>query len=95
MKIELNLKSGVFAAYSSINYVGGTIKGKVTAQGVKYPCMVSLHERSSRKVLQIKETDMLGNYSFENLAFGFTFFVMATDPAKQFNAVIQDMVMPK
>lgn len=77
------------------SYVGGSIQGRVTAQGIKYPCTVSVHERASHQVIEAKQTDMLGNYRFENLAFGFTFFVMATDPAKQFNAVIQDMVMPK
>ena len=95
MNIDHNIKTNIFVDANTKTYTGGSIKGKVTAQGIKYPCSVSVHERSSRQLIQTKQTDMLGNYSFENLAFGFVFFVMATDPAKKFNAVIQDNVVPK
>lgn len=95
----MKLGSGVRPAFITTSatqaYTGGSIKGRVTVQGIKYPCIVSLHERSGRNIISARETDMQGNYSFENLAFGFTFFVMATDPAKQYNAVIQDNVVPK
>lgn len=95
MNIPINIKSSAFISSNAQSYTGGIIKGHVTAQDIKYPCRVSLHERESRRAIEVKQTDMLGNYSFENLAFGFNFFVMATDPAKQYNAVIQDNVVPK
>lgn len=95
MRIGSGVKASLFVNSSAQSYTGGSIKGKVTARGLKYPCTVSLHERSGRNLMQSKETDLQGNYNFENLAFGFVFFVMATDPAKKFNAVIQDNVVPK
>ena len=95
MIFDINIIANTGANIACRSFNGGSIQGRVTAQGIKYPCTVSVHERASHQVIEAKQTDMLGNYRFENLAFGFTFFVMATDPAKQFNAVIQDMVMPK
>lgn len=95
MNIAINLKSNTFVATNAQSYTGGHISGQVKKSGFAYPCIVSLHDRVSRNVIAQVETDLLGNYKFENLNKSFRFFVMATDPASQSNAVIQDNVVPK
>lgn len=95
MKLHHNIGSLFCIATQAQSYTGGSIKGKVTKIGIEYPCVVSLHDRSSRQLIEAKKTDLQGNYIFENLAFGFVFLLIATDPVKKFNAVIQDNVVPK
>ena len=95
MIINHNITAQVYVSSAVQDYAGGSIRGQVTNTGIAYPCVVSVHERESRRVVESKQTDDLGNYSFENLSNAFYFFVMATDPASQYNAVIQDRIMPK
>lgn len=95
MIISHNLATNTYVASGAQSYTGGSIKGRVTAAGVIYPCTVSVHERMSRRLIESKRTDMQGNYRFDNLTTDFQFFVMVTDPKCQFNAVIQDNVVPK
>lgn len=95
MNIAHNITANVYVASNAQDYQGGSIRGQVTNTGIAYPCVVSVHERESRRVVESKQTDEVGNYEFENLSFGFYFFVMATDPASQYNAVIQDRIIPK
>jgi len=70
------------------------IIGKVSKLGVKIPCRVRLYEKNSGKKISEVLTDVDGNYTFNNLS-KIIFFVIAHDPASQFNAVIQDNVVPK
>ena len=95
MNILHNINASVYVATNVRSYLGGTIKGKVTKVDVAYPCIVSIHERESRSLIESKITDKAGNYAFHNLSYGFSFFLVAIDPAKKFNAVIQDSVVPK
>lgn len=95
MKIDHNLKTTIYAVNQTQSYTGGKITGQVKKLGLVYPCFVSIHERVSRKIIELKQTDKHGNYAFENLNTNFKFFVVAIDHASQFNAVIQDNVVPK
>lgn len=95
MIIGHNFKTIAYAADQTQSYTGGKIAGQVKKLGLAYPCFVSVHERVGRKMIEMKETNGQGDYSFENLNTSFKFFVMAIDPNNQFNAVIQDNVVPK
>ena len=94
MKLNHNLKYTTIVSGAAIA-ARGSIKGKVSKLGIKFPCFVSAYDRLTRQLLETVSTDNQGNYQFDNLALSSTFFVLATDPAKQYNAVIQDMVVPE
>lgn len=72
----------------------GTIMGSVSKQGVQIPCRVRIYEKSSGLKISETLTDPSGQYYFTNLE-KLRFFLVAHDPASQFNAVIQDNVVPK
>ena len=95
MNIAHNITANVYVASNAQDYQGGSIRGQVTNTGIAYPCVVSVHERASRRVIESKQTDAVGNYRFDKLSRSFHFFVMATDPASQSNAVIEDRIKPK
>lgn len=71
------------------------IKGAVSKQSVPLPCIVRLYEKVSGQLVQQKLSEKSGNYEFSGLNNAFKFFIVAHDPASQFNAVIQDNVVPK
>ena len=71
-----------------------SIKGTVSKQNIHLPCSVRLYEKQSGKLIQETPTDHQGNFKFEQLS-KMTCFIVAHDPASQFNAVIQDNVVPK
>lgn len=97
MKISHDFRATHFAAVGQnlILPAGASIKGSVNKQGIDYPCIVSVHEHGSRQFIMQTETDDVGNYAFEHLNPQYLYFVMATDPASQYNAVIQDRIKPK
>lgn len=72
----------------------GIIKGTVFKQGIQIPCRVRLYEKSSGLKVSETLTDASGRYYFANLE-KIRFFLVAHDPVSQFNAVIQDNVVPK
>ena len=59
------------------------------------PCRVRLFERKSGLLMSEIATDSQGYYAFYNLNDEERFFVVAHHPKIQFNAVIQDNVVPK
>ena len=73
---------------------GLEIKGQVKELGSNIPCRVRLFERQTGRLINEVVTDNSGNYEFDHLAMG-TFFIIAHHPASQYNAVIQDNVVPK
>lgn len=73
---------------------GYSIKGQVKELGNNIPCRVRLFEKSTGRLIADVATDEAGNYKFLNLI-KTKFFVVAHHPASQFNAVIQDNVVPK
>ena len=74
--------------------VGLMIKGQVKELGNNIPCRVRLFEKSTGRLIADVATDEVGNYEFLNLI-KTKFFVVAHHPTSQFNAVIQDNVVPK
>lgn len=70
------------------------IIGEVSKMGLRIPCRVRLYEKISGKKVSEVLTDKHGNYVFNNLS-QTNFFVIAHDPNSQYNAVIQDNVVPK
>lgn len=73
---------------------GLSIKGSVKQKNLPTPCRVRLFEKISGRILADIQTDKHGNYEFKNLA-RVAFFILAHHPTSQFNAVIQDNVVPK
>lgn len=93
MLINLNVTSSRSmddAIESGIN----SIKGQVKEVGVSIPCRVRLFEKSTGRLISDVLTDSGGKYEFRNLL-KVKFFIVAHHPASQFNAVIQDNVVPK
>ena len=96
MRLNLNVRSAINASNELLlnNDVGLAIKGQVKELGNNIPCRVRLHEKLSGRLIFEKLTDNVGNYSFNHLTAN-KFFVVAHHPENQFNAVIQDNVVPK
>lgn len=74
----------------------GTIIGKVTEIGIpSSKVTVVLYTKSNLSPLAVRRTDELGEYQFLGLNTSLNCFIVAFDSARQFNAVIQDRVIPK
>lgn len=73
---------------------GLQIKGTIKEQGVDLECRVRLYHKPTGRIVADTATDKTGNYAFDHLNRS-KFFIVAHHPASQFNAVIQDNVVPK
>ena len=74
----------------------GQIKGTTKKLGANYaPVPVCVFKRSNRQFLWETTSKADGSYAFRNIAVGLECFVVAFDPNNQYNAVIQDNVVPK
>ncbi|WP_347460611.1 carboxypeptidase regulatory-like domain-containing protein [Acinetobacter sp. ANC 7454] len=73
---------------------GLSIKGQIKEVGNNIPCRVRLFNKLTGRIVRDITTDQHGNYEFDHLLHSI-FFVVAHHPASQFNAVIQDNVVPK
>lgn len=74
----------------------GQIKGTTKKVGANYsPVPVCVFKRSNRQLLWETKSKADGSYAFRNIAVGLECFVVAFDPNNQYNAVIQDNVVPK
>lgn len=74
----------------------GQIKGTTKKVGTNYSLVpVCVFRRSNRQLLWETRSKADGSYVFRNIAKGLECFVVAFDPAGQFNAVIQDKVVAK
>lgn len=93
IKIEPLLASTQSTATRSSG-IGFKIGGKVKEVGVNIPCRVRLFEKISGNLVADIATDHMGNYEFSQLM-KTRFFIVAHHPVSQFNAVIQDNVVPK
>lgn len=74
--------------------LGMSIKGSVKEQNIPFPCRLRLFERISGRLISEVMTDQSGNYVFNHLTAN-KFFIVAHHPQNQYNAVIQDNVVPK
>lgn len=94
------INTKVILAYSSAEHgtrttsTGLSIKGQVKQKNVPLECRVKLYEKSSGRLIEEKATDENGFYEFNHLT-KTKFYVVAHHPAGEFNAVIQDNVVPK
>lgn len=74
----------------------GTVGGTTKKLGKKYHSVpVCLFRKDSRQLIWETKSKTDGTYYFRNVAEGLPCFIVAFDPNNQFNAVIQDNVVPK
>lgn len=73
-----------------------SIKGSTKEIGEKYKnCLIVLYNKENLQPLSIRKPDENCNYQFLGLNNSIKCFVVAFDLSKQYNAVIQDNVVPK
>lgn len=74
----------------------GSIKGSVKKLGQNYQnANVVLYSKANLQPIAIRKPKENGDYSFMGLTTDMKTFVVAFDKKQQFNAVIQDNVVPK
>lgn len=74
----------------------GMVKGITKQKGNTYSHVtVCIFRRDNRLLLWETASNEDGSYFFRNLAVGLECFVIAFDPNKHFNALIQDRVVVK
>lgn len=95
MLLNLSVRAAICANYNPVfsNLIGLKISGQVTKINISIPCRVRLYEKLTGRLLMETVTDENGNYSFNHLTH-VEYFLVAHDPVRQYNAVIQDMVKP-
>lgn len=73
-----------------------SIKGSVGKLGQKYQnATIVLFGKNNLQAIAIRKPDSEGNYQFNGLSINLKTFIAAFDQNQQFNAVIQDNVVPK
>lgn len=78
------------------NTVIGSIKGSVKKLGVNYQdAMIVLYNKTNLLPIAIRKPDINGNYQILGLNKSLACFIVAFDLDQQYNAVIQDNVVPK
>ena len=74
----------------------GDIKGQTQKLSVRYKdALVILYNKANLQLIAVQRPDENGNYSFLGLNTNLKTFVVAFDRKPQYNAVIQDNVVPK
>lgn len=88
----------VLAAQSTLSdsqVIRVMVSGQTRELGINKSALVRLYERNNpgqfREVVSSKD----GLYSFKGCGKGKPYFLIAFDRTKQFNAVIQDNIVPK
>ncbi|WP_431437560.1 hypothetical protein [Acinetobacter lwoffii] len=72
------------------------IKGSTKKLGQQYQdAIVVLYNKANLQPLAVRKADMNGNYQFLGLNTDLKTFVVAFDQNQEFNAVIQDNMVPK
>lgn len=80
----------------NIGLVVAKIKGSVKALGQQYQnATVLLFNKANLQPIAVHRPDRNGDYSFLSLNKDLKTFVVAFDQNQQYNAVIQDNVVPK
>lgn len=82
-----------------INYLGplntaAEIRGTVKKQGVAYQATVYLYSPSESTMRSVV-SNQNGSYTFKGLAKNVEYMIFSRDKNRNFNAVIQDNVVPK
>ena len=74
---------------------GYSIIGTVKQKNIPYQAIVQLYERGTGILIDQKPSDADGGYRFSNLSKNYEYMLVAKDIQRIYNAVIQDMVVPK
>lgn len=75
--------------------VGG-IKGSVQKLNQHYKhAAIALFNKDNFQIIALRKPDENGHYKFAGLSTNLKTFILAFDTNKQYNAVIQDNVVPK
>ena len=78
------------------NNTVASIKGSTKKLGEKYKnALVVLYNKTNLKPIAVRKPDQNGNYQFLGLNTDLKTFIVAFDQNQQFNAVIQDNMVPK
>ncbi|WP_026444311.1 MULTISPECIES: hypothetical protein [Acinetobacter] len=93
-------RKSLFASYLiqaiEVGPVIAKIKGSTKKLGQQYQgAIVVLYNKANLQPMAIKKPDQNGNYQFLGLNTNLKTFVVAFDQNQQYNAVIQDNVVPK
>lgn len=79
-----------------VNTTITSIKGSVKKLGENYiRSTIMLYSKANLALIAVRKPNAQGNYEFPGLNNSLNCFVIAFDDQKQFNAVIQDNVVPK
>lgn len=90
------LTSILFLQSVSIGPVVAKITGSVKKLGTQYQnATVILYSKANLQPIAVCKPDQNGNYQFLGLNTDLKTFIIAFDKKQQFNAVIQDNVVPK
>ena len=80
----------------TLSDVIGNIKGSTKKLGQQYQdATVVLYNKANLQPVAVRKPDQNGSYQFLGLNTDLKTFIVAFDSKKQFNAVIQDNVVPK
>lgn len=80
---------------TNANHGFGKINGITKKLGTYYsPVPVCLFRRDNRQMIWETISKADGSYSFRNVALDLQCFIVAFDPNNQYNAVIQDKILP-
>lgn len=71
-----------------------SIRGQVLKRGINIPCRVRLFVKATGQLFKDVVTDENGYYAFEDIPLN-RYYVVAHDPDGEYNAVIQDNIIPK
>lgn len=81
---------------TGLNNTVATIKGATKKLGNNYSnATVILYSKNNLTPIAVKRPNTNGEYQFPGLNNSLTCFIIAFDNNRQFNAVIQDNVVPK
>ena len=73
-----------------------SIKGSTKKLGEKYKnALVVLYNKANLQPIEVRKPDVNGGYQFLGLNNSLNCFIVAFDNQQQYNAVIQDNVVPK
>lgn len=90
------LPSAVFLQNINVGPVTAKVQGSVKKLGAAYQnATVVLYNKANLQPIAVRKPDQNGNYQFLGLNTDLKTFIMAFDQKQQFNAVLQDNVVPK
>lgn len=90
------LPNSILLQNISVGPVIAKITGSVKKLGQRYKdATVVLYNKANLQPIAIRKPDQNGNYYFLGLNTDLKTFIVAFDKNQQFNAVIQDNVVPK